>query len=399
MNLELLGVVAALVVTGLLASRLGFGARGLPTGVQLLLSTGTPYIFVGVLVGPQGLGVVTPNFLHELGPIVIIGFGWIGFLYGTHFEWRRLRRFKPRMYLAGFSESLLTLGGVSFVAWLLLPIVEPGMQPVLRMAASFGLGICAAGTAPAGVFMLARRGGVSRADIDLLKFFSAIDDLPAILGLGILFAVLAPELVSGFGGIRAIVIGVVLGGVLGLVAHLLMPMTRKWRRHAFVIILGMAALCAGAAELMGLSPLFVSVVGGMVFTNLSPRKEDIYGLMVKRESTLYAVFLIVAGALLRFEATRVVLVVAPLYVLLRAASKIVGARLGALVADKASTHPLLGVGLLFQGGLGLVVAVQLDYSAVVTVSRLFMTTVVFAVVINDVLGAPLAHRLLDKARP
>ena len=46
------------------------------------------------------------------------------------------------------------------------------------------LGICAAGTAPAGVFLLERDRRIARSDLRALKFFSAVDDLPAILALG-----------------------------------------------------------------------------------------------------------------------------------------------------------------------------------------------------------------------
>ncbi len=398
MNLQLLAVVAAVVVVGLVAAQLGFRRGKLPAGLELLLSTGTPFIFVGMILGPQGLGVINRHFMAELGPIVIIGFGWIGFLYGTHFEWRRLRRFKSRMYVAGFSESILTLVVVSVAAWFALPLVEVAMQPSLRLVASVGLGICAAGTAPAGIFALAGRRSVKRQDMDLLQFFAAVDDLPAVLALGVVFAVLSPETVSGIGGVLGLAVSVALGGVLGLVSHLLMPASRKGRRQSFVVILGMASLCAGAAEMLGLSALFVSVVGGVLFANLSPRKESVYGLMARRESTLYAVFLIVAGALIHFEATRIILLVVPLYALVRAASKVLGARIATKIAGKKDIHPLLGTGLLFQGGLGLVIAVQLDYSADVQLSRLFMTTVVLTVVLNDMLAASAASRLLGRAR-
>ncbi len=399
MNVKLLAVVLAIVAVGLLASRLGLKTRRLSSGMTLLVGTGTPYIFVGLLLGPQGVGLVTPGFLDQLGPIVIMGFGWIGFLYGTHFEWRRLRRYKPRMYLGGFFESLLTLFAVSLAVWALLPLVEPGMQAGFRLVASVGLGICAAGTAPAGVFALVDRPRIGRQDIDLLQFFSAVDDLPAVLALGILFAVLSPEHVAGIGGLTGLLTSLALGAVLGLVSHLLMPGSREGRKQAFIVILGMASLCAGAATMLRLSPLFVGVVGGVFFANLSPRKEAIYGLLAQRERTLYAVFLIVAGALLRFEATRMVLVVAPAYALLRVTAKVLGANIGARLSAAKDAHPWLGLGLVFQGGLGLVIAVQLDYSGHVSLSRLFLTTVVLAVVINDVLGMSLARRVLRRAAP
>lgn len=170
MNLRLLAVAAAVVAAGLIAAQLGFRRRNLPAGIELMLGTGTPFIFLGVCLGPQGLGVINDDIWHQVGPIVLMGFGWIGFLYGTHFELRQLRRFKARVYLAGFWESLLTMGVVSVVAWFVRPYVEPGQQSTFRIAASAGLGICAAGTAPGGISTLAARGTVKRQNLELAQW-------------------------------------------------------------------------------------------------------------------------------------------------------------------------------------------------------------------------------------
>lgn len=398
MNIELLLVVAALVVAGLLVSKLGFERRRLPRGVELLLGTGTPFVFVGFAIGPSGLHVVSADFFEQLEPIVILGFGWIGFLYGTHFELRRLRRFRRGLYLGAFTESLVVLGVVAGAAWGALPYLVEALTEPARLAVSAGLGICAAGTAPAGIFALLGGGGVRRADVDVLQFFAAMDDLPPVVLLGLGFAVLAPSAAFSDAALLAFLAAIALGAVLGLLSHWFLPGSRELRKHAFVIILGMASLCAGAATMLGLSPLFVAVVGGAVFANLSPRKEDIYGLMARRESTLYAVFLIVAGSQMRLEASPLMLVMVPAYVIVRAAAKVLGARLGVLVAGQPGTHPWLGLGLLFQGGLGLVIAVQLDHWGGVPGSRLFLTIVALAVVLNDLLGAPLAYRVLRRGR-
>ncbi|MCB9648906.1 MAG: cation:proton antiporter [Deltaproteobacteria bacterium] len=397
MSLQLLILFLVIVLVALLGSRARRGrVRMWP--LQRLLQTGTPFVFVGFLMGPQGFGLVPGGLLDQLRPIVILGFGWIGFLYGSHFEWRRIRRFGARMYGGGITESVVTMGVVGLAVYWVLPLLYPGMQEALREHVAVGLAACAGGTAPAGVFALTRQRGVSARDSELLRFFSAVDDLPPVLLLGVFFALWD---VDGGGVASAperLAMSVVLGTLLGLGSHLLLPSGRDSASHAFLLILGMGSLCAGAAEMLLLSPLFVAVLGGMVFANLSPRKEDIYGLMERREHTLYAVFLIVAGALFRWEAVRVVLLLAPGYVILRGAAKVAGAWLGTRgVLREGSVHGMLGTGLVFQGGMGLAIAVHLELNAGAA-AGLFMTTVVLAVVLNDLIGLPIAVQALGRRR-
>lgn len=396
MSFQLLILVLVIVLVALLGSRAhGRSPRG--GLMQRLLQTGTPFVFVGFLMGPQGFGAVPTSLLEQLRPIVILGFGWIGFLYGTHFEWRRIRRFGRRMYAAGLTESVVTMLVVGLAVWWALPLVHPGLQEDLRIHVAVGLAACAGGTAPAGVFALTRQRGVPRRDAELLRFFSAVDDLPPVVLLGGFFALFAG--IGAATGLERLAMSGVLGTLLGLASHLLLPSGRDSASQAFLLILGMASLCAGAAELLLLSPLFVSVTGGVVFANLSPRKEDIYGLMENREHTLYAVFLIVAGALFRWEATRVVLLLAPGYVILRGAAKVAGAWLGTRgVLRERHAHGMLGTGLVFQGGMGLAIAVHLELTAGAQVAGLFMTTVVLAVVLNDLVGLPIAVLALARRR-
>ena len=399
MSLRLVLLFLVIVLVALLGSR-ARGGRARLGPVQRLLQTGTPFVFVGFLMGPQGLELVPAGLLDQLRPIVILGFGWIGFLYGTHFEWRRIRRFGASMYAAGITESVVTMAAVGAAVWWALPLIHPSLVAELRLPIAIGLAACAGGTAPAGVFALTRQRGVPRREGELLQFLSAVDDLPPVLLLGVFFVF---GVSGGEGSLASaperVAMSMVLGTLLGLASHLLLPSGRDSASQAFLLILGMASLCAGAAELLMLSPLFVSVLGGVVFANLSPRKEDIYGLMERREHTLYAAFLIVAGALFRWDATRVVLILAPGYVILRGAAKVAGAWLGARVVLRERTvSPMLGSGLVFQGGMGLAIAVHLELTAGVPLAGLFMTTVVLAVVLNDLIGLPIAVLALARRR-
>jgi Kef-type K+ transport system membrane component KefB len=165
-----------------------------------------------------------------------------------------------------------------------------------------------------------------------------------------------------------------------------------------VILLGVAALTAGAADLLGLSPLFVAVVAGVAFANLSPRKESAYGLMASREQILYAVFLLIAGAMFGFERGRLLWLMVPGYALMRAAAKLCGGLLGrALFLPRAELSRGIGAGLLFQGGLPVVIAVHFEHAHGKMVALpLFMTIFILGVVINDMVARRVAVAVLKR---
>lgn len=407
MSLDFLALITFLVALVVIGARLGFsslgdlGEDGSRSSLRFLGDTGTPFILIGALIGPHVLNLLSERVLSELSLVLMLSFGAIGFLYGSHFEWRRMKRFPLRMYAAGLWESVFTLAVVALASWLALPLIHERVDPSLRLAMSFAMGACAAGTAPAGVFLLAATRSVRRADIQALRFFAAIDDLPGLVAFGVIFSLSAPfsadQLLEGW---QRLLLSVGIGLLMGTLSHWLFPSANDARDNTLVL-LAMAALGAGSAALLRLSPLFVAVIAGIVFSNLSPRKESAYGLLASRERSLYALFLLIAGAMFRFETTRVLWVLVPTYVVVRGLAKLAGAFLGRelfLSATRVSRR--VGAGLLFQGGMPLVMAVHIDHSLRVPLTYLVMTTFVIAVFINDLGANSIAAAMLKRrARP
>lgn len=383
----LLAVLGALALAG---ARWGFGRRRLPGWLQPLVRTGTVFIFFGALIGPQGMGALSREALGQLDPVLVIGLGWVGFLFGTHFEWRRLRRLPGTLLAAGMVEAVVTCAVVGLAAWGLLGWWAAGaLSPAQRLAAAAVLAICAAGTAPAGLFQLGPERRLSSRHVQTLRILAAVDDVPALVLLGLMNAVLHPAAPgeTALGPLHWLFLSVAFGLGLGWVAHLLFPREDDLR-HSTLVLLGIVALGAGGAMLWRLSPLFCTALAGTTFANLSPRKESAYGLLARNEHTLYAVFLLVAGMLFQFDWTAL-LALLPAYWALRAGGKLAGAALGwRLLPERRRLRPWLGAGLLFQGGLALAIAVSFEHTHGAALAHQVTTTIVMAVVVNE-LTAPL----------
>lgn len=391
-------VLGGLVVLVLLGSRWGFGNPRLPGLLRPVADTGLVFLFAGAIIGPQGLGWLSRDMLQQLSPVVVIGLGWIGFLFGSHFEVRLLRRYPAASYGAAFLQSVVTLLAVAGAAWWVLgALLAPEMAAHDRAAAALILGICAAGTAPAGVFQLPRGRGYEGADVTTMRFFSAVDDIPALLALGLMNALLHPTAQTWLAGWPWFAITLGLGVGLGLVAHWLFPSTASVQDNS-LILLGVIALGAGGAAMLRVTPLLVLAIAGFVFANLSPRSERAYGLLSGREHDLYSVFLLVAGTLFLFDWRGIYLLV-PLFVLVRVAGKVTGGWLGRrLFMPGARVSPLIGMGLLFQGGLALALAVSFERTHESLLTHHVATTIVLAVLVNEVVGPLLAQLTLAGRR-
>jgi hypothetical protein len=390
--------MAVLVLFGPL---MGFGNRRLPLGFRHFTATGTIFLFVGMLIGHAGFQLLTDDVLAKMGPLLEILLGWLGFLYGSSFEIRQMRRFPFGFYRAALFESALTLAVVAASAWIILPRLLGHFETYdLILPVSLLLGICAAGTAPAGLFLLASEKNLKAEDLDLLKFFTAVDDALPIVFLGLLYAFSRPSGFEGslpLAGWQWLCVVVGLGIITGLLAHRLFPKKGDVRENTLVL-LGVVALGSGAAAVVGGSALFTCAVAGFVFANISTRKESAYGVLAHREHALYAVFLLIAGAVFR-PRWDLVYIIIPGYVLLRAGTKIFGTFLGSrLFLRGVPSSPLLGAGLIFDGGLVLAIAVTFARTHSHQLVDVAMTTVVLAVIVNELIAPALTMAFLGEKK-
>lgn len=394
-------LLAALTVLVLVGARTGFGKSAVPAALRPLVDTGTVFIGVGAALGPFGANVFTEGLLAQLSPVIVIGLGWIGFLYGSHLEWRLMRRYAPMLYAAAMVESVAVFAVVAAASWGLLTLWLgrhlPGSE---RLAAALILGVCAMGTAPAGIFQLSARSGLHPEDLNVLRFFSAVDDLPALVLLGLMGAFLRPETVDGFAAapLTWLAFSVGIGVGLGIITHWLFPRQDDVRQNTLVL-LGIVSLGAGAAVMLHLSPLFVTALAGITFANLSPRKERAYGLLQASEQQLYVVFLLVAGLLLRLDATPLY-VLAPAYLVLRGLGKLAGGWAAQRAfLRKSGVNPLIGGGLLFQGGMALAMAVSFQRTHLAQLDSQVTTSIVLGVVVFELIGPAVAVRALARRPP
>ncbi|OLC09608.1 MAG: hypothetical protein AUH41_04765 [Gemmatimonadetes bacterium 13_1_40CM_66_11] len=277
--------LALVLVVGIGITRLSRPSFRPPSLLADLVATGVPFLLLGLLLGP-GLGVIDAAGLRLLQPVVALGIGWSGALFGAQLEWRMMRRVSGHAWLIGATLALPVLLVTAATAWMLahaLPaLAESWGRPSLAVALVLGGALTTAASQRGP--RLGRRNAL---------FDTAFGAAAVIIGVA---------LYHPHGAVRNIILTLLVGGGLGsLFVALARGAMLNEPRDASVAAFAVILWGAGFSYAAGLSPFVVCALEGAVFMSFSPVavRRVVAELLSRWELPLYAAFLIVAGALLR----------------------------------------------------------------------------------------------------
>ena len=305
--------LALVVVAGIGVTRLSRPQLRYPALFHDLLATGAPFLLLGVVIGP-GLSLLDVHGLHMLEPLVALGIGWAGALFGLRLEWRMVRRISIRTWLIGAtlaSPVLLTTSVMAVILARAVPaLADSWGHPSLPVALALGGALTTAAS---------QRGPrLGRRNALLDTAFGAAAVVLAV-------ALASPQL-----ALRSLILtilgGAVLGGLFAGVARwILLREPGEAPVAAFAVLLAGAGFSYAAS----LSPFVVCALTAAIFMSFSPPlvRHAVGGVLTRWELPLYAGFLMIAGALLRPMSVWVVLA-APVLALIRVAVRWVTVRFG-----------------------------------------------------------------------
>ena len=396
-------IKAVLVVFGLLlvaaigSSKALGESRNL--GLKLLAKTSLFFLILGAVVGPQGLEFIDANVLQQLSPIVVIGLGWIGFLYGNHLEYRDLRKFRTPLFWTAFGEAMITFALVGGAFCLLSYFKVVNLDPIALVL----LASTSACTAPVRRFLT--RDSEDEATYKLAHFCSELDDLPGLIALGLLFSYSPPQvgpnivLSIAFWFLVHLVIGVVFGWVTDFLYHGIESAEGQTDPGELTLVFfGMLCLSSGFAAYLDLSPLFVGVVSGVVFANISEHSDSLANGLAEREHTVFVLFLLVSGCYWPFRGFTAWLPLG-VYIGMRLLGKVLGSLFSRKVFlssqefESASASDRFGLALIPQGGLAIAMVVSYLWSFSAVAAAWAINIVHISVIINDLLAPYLIKNL------
>jgi multidrug transporter EmrE-like cation transporter len=393
-----------LILLALLGARFSFSTSSIPPGPRLVFRTGTHFLFLGLILGPHALGLLTEGAIRQLFPLLGLGLGWIGFLFGLQLDFRNLRQFPPAFFILALGQAALTLLFFVWVGYFGLTVM--GRWGRVEGLLLMGAAATACISTPAGVALISTNFKVVGRVRDLLLFVASLDALVGIVALQVTYSLFPPgALVSQnptAPGLLWVLVAAGMGVVCGIL-FLWLTRPRPGAEELVLFLLGIAAFASGVALQLQLSPLFVSVTMGIVVANVSPEPQRAFRVLHEWEKPIYVVFLMLAGALLTFP-TPWVVPLAVAYALIRGGGKVLGnMAMVRLIPLPFPPPKRFGLGLLPQGGISLAMAISvvLTYAGLglgeMNAVDLLFSVVVLGVILSELTGPFFTRNILVRA--
>lgn len=362
----------------------------------------TGYVLLGVVLGTSVLQVLNESILERSGPLSTVALGIIAFMIGIELRLDVLRRLGKAIFFIVVLEVLLTFA----VTWGAVFMFSGG-----DMALSLLLAAVASATAPAATVAVIQQYRAAGTLTSTILAVVGLDDAVALTlyvfvasfvssrltGDTLHFTVVALQALASVG------ISVALGAAVAVLFHVSL---HRYRENEWIGV-GIASailLLIGLSELTGSSELLSIMVFAAGIANRS-RALTLRSMDVLRTSSpvFLAAFFVFGGAHLDVTSIATVGLLGLVYFFARAAGKIGGAGLGALIGGAPrSVRRRVGFALLPQVGVALALAlsVQKDFAqpefgsqgfelATIVINVLLLTTV-----LTEIVGPILTRRML-----
>lgn len=360
-------------------------------GIAQVMTSGLPYVFLGLLAQQPALDVLNAGTLRSLLPLLQFGLGWIGFQTGFSFEARALDRVARNTGTVVILLSSFPFVVIAGASALFLWAVGLGPDPTALARDACLLGLAGALSAPTLERVLGQR--MSASALELARAIALLDD---VLGVAAL-ACMAAFLHTGAGtqwqlpGVGWVFVTFGMAVAIGLVVYAVLRGTDSGGEKTS-LLLGSVALTAGLAGYLALSPLVICFFAGILLRNLpGDDKAELEETFRRLERPIYLLFLVIVGALWRIQDWRGWALL-PVFVIARFVGRFAGAR--AARSLPASERP---VALDDTEDRDLVAPPmgQLALAFVVTAQTLYESPAVQAVVTAVVGGAVLIELVVQ----
>lgn len=324
----------------------------------------TGYLSLGILSGPQVLGLVTDSMLVDLRIFNGVAIALIALTAGTEMDIRLMRpllRGVASITLIAVVGTIILLAiAVHSFLWL-LPFSE-GLDATQRIALAAVLAVTISAQSPAVAVALRKE---TQADGPLTRTVLGVvvmSDLVVIL----LFAVASTVARGVLGSAQASdssplaqVAWEIFGSIgAGLLTGALVALyLRRIQTSGALFIVTVGFLFAEVGQRVHLDPLLIALSAGILIRNATKHGDRLHSDIEAASLPVYIAFFAVAGATIHLDALAEVGKPAAIFVLVRAFGFLAGSRVAAIVAGSPpAVRKYAGFGLLPQAGLALALA-------------------------------------------
>lgn len=374
---------------------LAAGLLGGKLANRLKLPNVTGYIIAGLFLGSSFFKLLSEQELAQLDIVSEMALAFIAFSIGSELVYSELRKVGKKIMIITIFEAL---GAVLLVFVAMFFLFG---QP---LSFSLVLASMSAATAPAATLLVMRQyrayGPLTKTIIPVV----ALDDVLGIVAFGIAIPIARLTMNDAALSVGQSILHILweifgsllIGGILGL-GLTLIGTKLKARDDFQVTALVAIGLGMGCAKVMGLSPLLVNIMVGLMLVNLSPQHEKAFNAINDFVPPFYVLFFALAGAGLDLSVLKAVGMIGMAYVFARGIGKALGAFVGA-VSTKAEkvVSRYLGLALLPQGGISIGLSI-LVRQQLPEFAKEITTIIMFSVLIYEITGPIFAKIAIQKA--
>ena len=354
--------------------------------INYFFYSGFIYIFLGLSLGPRGLDVLGPSVLTGLTPLISLGLGWVGFIFGFQLEKKYLKRF-PRKYIGlSFFQFLCVFLLSTMVFSQILRLIYPAELPPLLYGMAAALGLLVSLNSPTLLNMASKKIPARGSYHYLARFLVSVSGFWGIVGLALLASFwhypffISKALIKGGGFLLTATLFPI------LIGHLFHYLTKKRasQEQLLVYLLGTVFFVSGAAFYYNLPALYVCMVMGITYSNLTKIHEKLYPLLLSTEKPLYIIFLILIGALWDVNLDyKVAILVLSMIVLRLVVYALPMPFLEGVLRFPASLPLRFGFCFLSTGGVGVAFAFSLKLAYPLPLTDVFLSVALLGVLLTE----------------
>jgi hypothetical protein len=355
-------------------------AFGSPSGIE--------YVVLGLLLGPEALGLLGQQAIVTFEPVAIVALGWIGLIFGLECGLVAGRRAPLDRMALGLTFTAITASVTGYASWSLLGWLGLHDAPT-RIVLSGALALVSVETARHAVQWIDEEALLSGSLAGLLLDLEAADDIPVLLALSALFAYVSGGFELYGHALSPWVLGVgtlVAGALLGAPCAWLMDRSGT-KAERWTVLLGGAWLTTGIAKSLGLSAIACTFALGASLATFTREREVLRLSVGRTEGAVLLPALLLTGAQLRRPVGRgELLVIAAAIGLRLALSLAFGIALSLKRRETRGLGLWLGAGMLAPGSLTMVVGFALSMRCPPEIARPALVVAFLSTLLGELVG-------------
>jgi len=291
---------AILIIVGFLGAVKLFNRFKVSTPFAYLFYSGTFFIFFGLIIGENGFNLISSEIVHQIQPVINFSLGWVGFIFGFQLEFKYLKRIKWSWYISMISTYFVTFFAVFFLSFWWLGLFAKGFFNDISIPIGFSL-VLAILISESSISFTVWSSKFFRGHMHHVRqcsFIASSDNFFPIVFTGLIFSLYkylpaAGEILvlPAQSSILFFLLEIAIGVISGVGLHYLLNRIQQ-RLEISAVLFGVIFFMAGLSQMANFSPLFVSMVGGVVFSNMTRRHTIFVKIISPTEKPIYIIFLV-----------------------------------------------------------------------------------------------------------